>query len=151
MSEGFNVFAALRVRFSPPEFVFLEEVRSRTGYAGEVRYADALAVNCFASRGQFLHGVEVKVSRADWLAELKNPDKAEAIFKYCDFWWLAVPDASIVQNDLPPTWGLLAPRGKTLTAVVKAPKLSPQPLTISFLASILRSVTEKFVLAGNIQ
>lgn len=52
-------------------------------------------------------GHEVKVSRSDWLAELRDPNKSETWRQYCNKWYLVVPDASIVKDDLPEGWGLM--------------------------------------------
>jgi hypothetical protein len=139
VAESFNVFGALRSRFPAPEFAYFEEVRNSTGFARVVRTADAIAMGLWPSRGLELHGIEVKVSRSDWLREKEDPAKAEEIQKFCDRWWLAVSDPTIVQDgELPPTWGLLVPRGRRLVAAVEAPKLTPQPVDRSFLAALMR-------------
>lgn len=102
-------------------------------YAG-IPYGSALA----------LHGHEVKVSRADWLSELRQPEKAEAFRPYMHYWWLVVSDASIVRpGELPVGWGLIALSGSGLRAKVKAPRQQPQPLpldlTIAFAAQAART------------
>lgn len=51
-----------------------------------------------------------------------------------------VSDRKIVEpGELPPTWGLLAPRGEHLAAVVEAPKLTPVELGRPFLAAVCRA------------
>lgn len=134
-----ELMAALYRRFEPPTYALLEQVRNGTGRQRETRTADALAMCLWPSRGLELHGIEIKVSRTDWIKELKNPAKAEEIARFCDRWWLCVSDAKIVQDgELPKTWGLLIPKGKNLIAKVEAPELTPQPITRAFLAAILR-------------
>lgn len=141
-----DIWTALRERFPSPEYAYLEEVRNSTGFARTVRTADALVMGLWPSRGLELHGIEVKVSRSDWLREKKTPEKAEEIARYCDRWWLAVRDPEIIkEGELPPTWGLLAPKGKKLVAKVEAPKLTPVPLDRVFLAAILRQAAESNV------
>lgn len=137
-----EVRAALRNRHPSDKgaWAFLEEVRNGTGYQRTTRSADALAMSLWPSRGLEIHGFEIKVSRSDWKRELEEPAKAEVILRFCDRWWLAVGDEEIVQpGELPPTWGLLIPRGKGLVAKVEAPKLEAQPITRLFLASLLRN------------
>lgn len=136
----FNVCRALEERFSGEGWATFYEVRNGTGFAKSPRSADMLAMNTWPSRGLELHGIEVKASRSDWLKELKDPAKAdEGIYKYCDRWWLAVDDPKIVvKSELPKTWGLLAPRGGKLVAVVDAERLSPVPLDRAFVASLVR-------------
>lgn len=137
-----DLIAMLAEKYKAPEYAFLREVGSGTG-ANSGRYADAIAMSLWPSRGLHLIGFEIKVSRADWLKEKETPAKAEAIAKYCDFWYLVVSAKEIVQNgELPPTWGLIAPRGDKLVIVKEAEKLSPQPMDRKFLAALLRRASE---------
>jgi hypothetical protein len=89
----------------------------------------------------------VKVSRGDWARELKDPSKAEEIMGFCHRWWIAVGDADIVRpGELPPTWGLLVPRGeKQLVVKVEAPLREAKPLDPPMIAAILRKATENVV------
>lgn len=132
----------LRKRFPAPEYAYFDEIPN--GTAGhKSRTLDALAMSVWPSRGLRLIGIEIKASRADWQRELRNPAKAEALFQYCHHFYLAVGDERVVQpGELPPTWGLLIPRGGQLVAKVEAPLIQPQPLTYSFLAAILRRASE---------
>lgn len=136
-----EVYGALKCRFPPPEYATLPGVRDGAGYNSK-RTIDALIMGLWPSRGLLLHGVEIKVSRRDWLRELRNPDKQESIFKRCDRFWLAVGDPTIVAlQEIPETWGLLVPhRGGTLKIKKQAPELKPQgpELDRGFLAAILR-------------
>lgn len=142
-----SVFEALRKRFSAPAFAYLEEVGNATGFACN-RHADAVAMSLWPSRGLEVHGIEVKVSRTDWLKELKDPAKADSIARFCDRWWLAVGDDTIVkEGELPPTWGLLVfnAKGGKLVAKVEAAKLDSEPLDRKFVASMLRRASESVV------
>lgn len=135
-----DVIAALKLRFASPQFAFLEQVADGTG-ARSHRWADAVAMSVWPSRGYDIHGIEVKVSRYDFLNEIKNPAKAEAVQKYCNRWWMAVGDKKIVQaGELPPTWGLLALNGKRMQCIVEAPPLTPEPIGMPFVASVLRNM-----------
>jgi hypothetical protein len=117
------------------EWAFMREIAPRP-IGG--RFADAIAVNLWASRGYVVHGFEVKVSRSDWLRELKQPEKAEPIFRYCDRWFLVAERDVVKPGELPATWGHLERRGGALHVVVAAPKLEPVPLTREFFASMMR-------------
>ena len=128
----------LAERFCPPEWAFLPQISNGTG-ASHRRTADAIAFNCYPSRGLELHGFEIKVSRSDWLRELQNPDKSIAVQRYCDRWWIVISDKKIVlPGELPPTWGLMAPHGKGLRALTPAPQLEAESLSREFIASMLR-------------
>lgn len=122
------------------------EVRNGAGFdAG--RSCDAMSIGTWPSRGLCVDGYEFKVSRADWLRELKSPAKADAFFRFCDRWWLAVGDAAIVANgELPQGWGLLAPNpsGKRLSVVTQATKNpNPEPWTSSFRAAVIKRFAER--------
>lgn len=131
------VQAALKQRFAAPEWALMFEVANSTG-ASSRRYADAVAMNLYPSRGLELHGVEIKVSRGDWVRELKNPNKAETIFRYCDRWWIAAPPGIVANGELPPTWGLMELTGGKLVQAVAAPALQPEALTRNFIAAMMR-------------
>lgn len=135
-----------------PRYAYAEHVRSETGfgdgYRNRVRTADAVAIDLWPSSGNAIHGFEVKVSRADWLTELRDPSKADAIKQFCMHWWLVVPDVDIVRSDLPLGWGLLAVGSDGVLRVRKrAPRLFPKPVTYGFLASLARSL-ERTTLRG---
>lgn len=115
-----------------------EHVRSHAGFDAR-RTADFIAMDLWPSKGLALHGHEVKVSRSDWLTELRDPSKAEEFRRYMDRWWLVVPDVSIVRSDLPEGWGLMACHGQRLRVVKPAPVLHPEPVPRTMLACLLRA------------
>lgn len=89
-----------------------------------------------------LHGHEVKVSRSDWLTELRMPAKADAVKRYMHHWWLVVPDADIVKpGELPDDWGLLVKSGDKLRAKVTAPRLSPESIPLDFTISLMAAAS----------
>lgn len=138
-----QVRAALRTRFCQPEWALFFEVADGTG-ASQRRWADAMAMNMWGSRGLALHGFEIKVSRSDWKRELANPAKAESIAGLCDFWSIVAPKGMIPLDELPPGWGLLEVDSE-LKIVQRAagPKnTDPAMLTRSFVASLLRSAAK---------
>lgn len=138
-----QVRAALRTRFCQPEWALFFEVADGTG-ASQRRWADAMAMNMWGSRGLALHGFEIKVSRSDWKRELANPAKAESIAGLCDFWTIVAPKGMIPIDELPPGWGLLeVDADLKITQRVTGPKnTDPAMLTRSFVASLLRSAAK---------
>lgn len=138
-----QVWVALRLRFPAPRYATMAEVRDSTGISHK-RTADAIIVNLWGSDGHEIQGVETKVSRSDFLQELKDPTKASAIFQYCDRFWLAVGDPDIVkEGELPVNWGLLVPKGKSLVVAKPAPKLEPVPITRKFLGGLMRAAEDQ--------
>lgn len=146
-----DVKSALRARFCSPEWAIFFEVADGTG-ANQRRWADAVAMNMYPSRGLEIHGFEIKVSRSDWLRELKNPEKSSTVQQFCDRWWIVAPKELIKPGELPPTWGHydITPAG-VIRQVVAAPKLEALPTTKAFMAAMMRragGVDEAEVLAA---
>lgn len=137
-----DIRAAVREHYGDSAAVF-DEVANGSGTRREHRRADCVAMGLWPSRGLYLSGVEIKISRADWLNELKRPAKAESIARYCDFWWLAVADDTIVrEGELPANWGLMVLAGGRLKIVAQARKLDPESLDRGFIAALLRRAAE---------
>ena len=145
---------ALRTHFHAPEWVLLPQVRNAAGFSA-TRTADALAMSVWPSRGLHMYGVEIKVSRGDWLRELKNPKKSDDIGQFCDFWFVAAGSESIVADgELPAGWGLLVPGKKPGTlkvANVPARIEHVQPMSRHFLAAILKKTFESHVPTAEVE
>ncbi len=140
-----EIVELLRVRFSPPAFGFLTQVANGTG-GRHYRWADALVMSVWPSRGIYLTGCEIKASRYDWQKELRNPEKAEAICQYCTHWYVVAGHSGIVEpGELPKTWGLLVCKGAKLMTEVEAPRLKPKPPNLDLLAAIFRRAAEQTV------
>ena len=125
-----------------PAHAWLFNVRNATGFTRRERYADAIVISLWPSRGIWIAGIEVKISRNDWLRELDKPDKSAEIQRFCNHWWVAAPEGVVTPAEIPATWGhyLVLASGKQRVRTVKAaPKLKPEPLTLDFVASVLRN------------
>ncbi len=134
------MIASLRRRFALPEWALFPGVRNGAGF-NATRTADALAMNLWPSRGLELLGFEIKVSRGDWLKELRAPDKAEDMFAYCDRWYIVAGSRELVKDgELPPTWGLLVPRGDTLEMAKEAPRNYAMPLNRGLVAVLAKRI-----------
>lgn len=126
-------FNARLAAYSPvPRYVCATHVRLHGGYSSLLtgtRVCDFLAMDTRVSAHYALHGAEVKVSRSDWLVELRDPTKAAAFARHCDYWWLAVADASVARpEELPEGWGLLVrQRDGRLRTVREAARRTPVP------------------------
>ncbi len=133
----------LRVRYPAETHAMIFEARNAAGFQAE-RSCDAIAVGTWPSRGLKVSGFEIKRTRSDWLAEYRNPKKADAFIRYCDEWYLVVADAKIVHADeLPESWGLLVYQGSRFKLSKPAPKLTPQPMDRSFLAALLKKALQQ--------
>lgn len=133
-----SVYNLIRKKFPENEYALMEEVSDGAGL-NRSRSADFILVNLWPSRGLHISGLELKSFRSDWLRELKMPEKAENIFKFCDYWWLITTDETIAKiEEIPPTWGWMAVRGEKIIIKKDAPKLTPQPITRNFLCAMLK-------------
>jgi len=138
------IFERLKAQYDALEWVLLPQVRRGTG-AEVVRTADAVAMNCWRSRGLVIHGFEFKSRRSDWIRELKAPQKQEqGIYRFCDRWYIVAGHPGLVKlEEVPDPWGFARPEGDKLKIIKKAPKLDPEPLDRPFVASVLRNVRDK--------
>lgn len=118
-------------------YATLFEVANGTG--GRVsNFADALVMNLWPSRGMELVGYEIKVSRQDWLNELKQPDKAWPVMQFCDRWVLLSAPKVAKLDEIPLTWGWAEFNGTRINYRKPAPALEAKPLTKTFVASMVR-------------
>lgn len=103
-----DIRQAILKTYAPPEWAVMWEVSNATGAVrGKQRYADAVMMSLWPSRGLELWGVEIKVSRSDWKREAADPSKAETIAAYCDRWWVFVAPGVIHDTaEIPPNWGV---------------------------------------------
>lgn len=106
------------------------------------RHADAVSIGIWPSTGHQIHGFEVKVSRADFLGEMKDPAKSQAIFRFCHRWSLATPPGLVKVDELPPNWGLVTWDGRGMRTIKHAPLLVPEPIAPGFMAALVRRAGE---------
>lgn len=143
--ETKELLEKLAKKYPKPGWVFIPNVRNSTGFPGTLRTADAIAMGLWPSRGLHLHGFELKISRSDWMRELKDPEKAEEISQYCDFWWLVLSEEKLIEpGEVPATWGIMIAngRGGAVKVIREATQRANPIVPPWFLASLLRSATE---------
>lgn len=133
-----EVLSAIFARHKGEEWVTFAEVADGTGMNAS-RRADAVCMNIWPSKGYAIHGFEIKVSRADFLHEMKDITKAEAVGQYCDFWWLVAAPGIASIEELPASWGLMECHRNGLKIKKQAPKReNPADISRRFMASLLR-------------
>lgn len=101
----------LKARHPAPEWVWAEEFALVPGFVQVDAYGggriDGLALNCYPSRGHLIVGYEVKVSRGDFLAELKQPEKRRLAVSMVDRFFFAVPRGLVRPDEIPADCGLI--------------------------------------------
>lgn len=133
-----DIKLALRRLYAQPEWALLFEVGDATG-ARHTRFADALAMSLWPSRGLSLTGMEIKVSRSDWHRERAKPEKAETIAAFCDYWQLVTgPKVVLDESEIPPAWGWIEYNGERFVTRRSPTATDAKPITRQFLAALLR-------------
>ena len=134
-------YTRVRIGTNADRYVRAEHARYPSSFGTATRIADYIVLDTYG--GSRVLGFEVKVSRSDWLAELRDPTKADEWKRHCHAWYLVVPDTSIVRSDLPDDWGLMAPNAAgSLTIRHHSTLPDPQPMTVDVLASLGRSIAQ---------
>lgn len=120
------------------KYIAVTQVRSNGTYAEST--ADAIVMGNWPSSGYEIAGFEVKVSRNDWLNELKDLNKSERIKKYCHRWWLVIADADMTKpGELPEGWGMKAVVGGRIKTIFEAPLLTPESPDVGFITALMRA------------
>jgi len=138
--KAIDIKAALRRSYCQPEWAIFFEVSDRTGAANR-RWANAVAMNMWPSRGLELRGFEIKVTRSDFFNEMRDPAKAEAVAQYCDTFYLATPKGLTKGLDIPHAWGLIevSEAGRPVIRKQAVVNQSPADLTKTFMAGLIRA------------
>jgi hypothetical protein len=108
-SEKIDAQALCRMlarRYEPPQWVVAYELTIAD------RRLDVIALNLWGSHN--LIGFEVKASRSDWLAELRNFSKSRPTSEIVDEFYVVAPRGIVAKDELPKGWGLLEARGSKL-------------------------------------
>lgn len=136
-----DIVSGMAKRYAAPEWAMFFNVANGTG-ARQYRYADAVGMSLFPSRGLELHGFEFKISKSDYRREAAQPEKAESIATYCDRWWVVTPPGLLDGENLPLNWGWLVYDGRAFYTKQKAEKLTAKPIDRPMLAALLRRAHE---------
>lgn len=130
-----------------PEWVFATEVKNRTGYARDERFFDAFAMHCWPSEGYRRIAYEIKVSRADFMGEMKDPMKRDEAMKVSNEFYYVCPREIAAPDEVPENCGLYHVVSQKGGWVLKKIKGAQQrtiegPLPIGFVASLCRNIAD---------
>jgi len=131
----------IRARYQTPEWAVLDELHDGTG-SNATRRFDAVAFNCWPSRGMLRLGFEIKVSRADFTKELANHEKRAALEKHCHEVYFVVGPDVCKPREIPEPWGLLEVRGDKLHCTHKAPHRKVGAVAESLAVCAIRRMTD---------
>jgi len=137
-----DVFHILAKRFCLPEWALLYEVRLGTGYVRPWRNEnfeqrmDAFAINCYPSKDLVRIAFEIKVSRSDYLREIRNPQKRQGALELSNQFYIVAPPG-IVRDDLPDDCGYIEVTDKARVKIPAPTRDIPDP-PMRFVASLVR-------------
>ncbi len=118
----------------------------------DLRFIDYAAFDLTGAHPE-LHGIEVKISRGDWLSELRKPEKSVAATKEVDRYYLLAGSAEVYREDEVPTqWGILEYRDGCIHEVRPAALLIPrsEPAT-PWSRPVVTAMLRRVVAQGNRQ
>lgn len=132
-------------------WAFFSELRVGTGFGRDSQQSiDAFAIALWPSDHWASHAYEIKVSRADFLKELREPIKRRAALRYSNMFWFATPEGLVRPEEIPVEAGLMEVRWRSATAhreagwqpvvALSAPWRDIPPPTWNLFASVARRV-----------
>ncbi len=122
-----------------PRWVYFSELQN---YRFASRRVDFWAMACWPSENYKRIAYEIKVTRADFLNELKDPTKRDFAMEISNQFFFITPPDLIKENELPEGCGLIELSKKgNLTTRIKAPIRKPDfVFTWDFIASLGRKI-----------
>lgn len=156
MIKAWDILEVLRLWHSPngKEWAFFGELRVGTGYrimkdmrAGRIdpqQRLDAWAINLYPSQNMLRRTFEIKVSRSDFLHEIKHPQKRQAGLLLSNEFYFATPEGLVRPEEIPVECGLLWISLETgnIKTVKKAPYREADGMPMGFMASLARRAAE---------
>lgn len=112
------------------------------------RRIDAVAIGIWHSVGRQVEAFELKVSRSDWLRELKQVNKADPFIAICDRFWLVTGDAKVARmEEIPACWGWMTATKHGLRVQRPAQKLPTDKANMpwAFTVGLLRKLQDALI------
>lgn len=141
-----QVLDVLNTCYSGDGWVFLRELRMGTGKIGRRRRQprlikqriDAWAFNTWPSVRNAI-SFEVKISRTDFLAELRKPKKREAARSVSNyFYFVTIPGVVLEEAEIPEGCGWIEVVGDLVTFRRYASRMDFEQVPMHFFSSIVR-------------
>lgn len=127
MSDG--IWNALSKHADGIKHAMFFELKLCTGWSGSEQRLDAWSIPLWPSLGKSIVAYEVKISRADFLKEIKNPDKRQAGLERSNEFYFVTAER-VVKNleEIPEECGWLLYENGELKTIKPAPiRECPQP------------------------
>lgn len=136
----------------PERYAIFDEQKIGTGWGKDAaRAMDAWVMMLWPSDGFNRIAFEIKVSRSDFKAELKHPEKRRPAMRVSNEFYFITPPGLLKPEEIPLDCGLMEVKKRggpgpfadqwELDIVVDAPNLDTCPPSWSFVAALARRVT----------
>lgn len=135
-----DVRDALTSRWPDSEYLSIDEAPQSSDRSG--RKLDRLVISLWRSRGLEIDGIEIKVTRSDWLRELREPAKADWWHTRVHRFWIAAPPDVVKLDELPTGWGLLVVKDGRTRQARRPAKSTPVPLTWPQTVGLMRATAD---------
>lgn len=131
------------IRYRHRNSVVIEELRVGCGFGGgSERSIDVWAIDANSSKGCTASSYEIKVSRSDFLRDVKCPLKQRGARLFSDQFWFVTPVGLVKPEEIPDWAGLLEPYPdpdcQILRQVVSSPYRSKDAPSWQLVVSMLR-------------
>jgi len=123
--------------------IVLHEMATATGFSRRMGWIDTCVFEMWPSRGWTRRAIEIKVSRADFLHELKQPKKSEWARKHFHEFWFCSPPDIIKPAEVPEGSGLYHTNGDSVVTKVAARRQESPSCSDEFVASLIRSASRR--------
>lgn len=143
MSIGLGVL--LEERYPLPEWALVFELSKGTGWRGQEGRCDAVAFNCYPSKGYHRLAFEMKTGRGDFLKELERPKKRAWVEENFHQTYFVTSRGVAKEEEIPEGWGLLVEtqKGDALRRVKVARHRELPPLPETLALSVIRSMANR--------
>jgi len=146
-----DITALLRKRHSFVDHVFVEELRGGSGWGKDSeRRIDAWTMHHHPSKGNKRTAYEVKISRSDFLKDVKDPLKHRPALRFSNEFYFVAPEGMLKAEDLPLFAGLLEVKEDNegnpyipVRPTVEAPWRDTIPPSWRFVVSLVRNVEKE--------
>lgn len=125
------------------------EMATTTGFAGQPRYIDFYAFNVWPSSNYRTVAYEVKVSRSDFLNEIKDPTKRKPAEEFASECYFVTPSGLVKPDEVPEGWGLMTGSDSGLrTMKIATQRQTEKDLPVRFVAALARRCADSVTTRG---
>ncbi len=144
-----KIKSALKLRHSSyRQWIYFDECPVGTGYKCS-NWIDGYAIAAWPSDGNKRISYEIKISRQDFLNEIKKPWKRRPAMFFSNEFYFVAPKGLLKKDEIPIECGLIEYEEKEenkkdrLTTVLKAPNRESIRPNWNFVAALLRRLYER--------